>query len=75
MFIKVKLQLNLREHISCDRTEKDFWTAFATFMGVGLISTDVEDFSFNRSTLRPYSHLGSGGTSAALQAVCTQALN
>lgn len=43
-------------------------------MGVEVIYTDVGGYSFNLSTLGPYSHWASQGPSAALQAVALMPL-
>lgn len=46
----------LLQHFGLDCTEKDVPSPFSTFMGLEMIYTDVEDYSFNLSTFRPYSH-------------------
>lgn len=63
MLVTVKIGWNetadsqLLQHFGLDYTEKDVPSPFSTFMGLEMIYTDVEDYSFNLSTFRRYSHL------------------
>lgn len=63
MLVHVKMGWNetadsqLLQHFGLDYTEKDVSSPFSTFMGPEMIYTDVEDYSFNLSTFRRYSHL------------------
>lgn len=56
MLVNVKMGWNETADSQLDYTEKDVPSPFSTFMGLEMIYTDVEDYSFNRSTFRRYSH-------------------
>lgn len=63
MLVRIRIGWNeiaeseLLQHVSSDYTEKEVPWTFSTFMGLEMIYTDVEDYSFNLCTFRCYSHL------------------